>query len=76
MNYDNIGLSDFGFYLNLITAVGMLLGHYLLITFTGAASAFRKMVATFKAPLGRPRGLPDFPFLKRVCLGVRLKPTE
>jgi hypothetical protein len=46
------------------------------VTFTGAERAFRRVVATFKVPLGRPRGLPDLPFLKRVCLGGRLKPTE
>jgi hypothetical protein len=32
MNYSDFGLSDFGFYLNLITAVGVLFGHYVFGT--------------------------------------------
>jgi len=36
---------------------------------TGSFSASSSRVERFFEPLGRPRGLPEWPFLKRVCSG-------
>jgi hypothetical protein len=39
------------------------------VTTTGWFSASFSTLEKFFAPRGRPRGLPDWPFLKRVCSG-------
>src|SRR5262249_34388929 len=44
-------------------------------TVMGVSSASSSNVARFFEPRGRPRGLPLFPFLKRVAVGGFLYPT-
>ena len=39
------------------------------VTTTGSFNASFSRVEKFFEPRGRPRGLPDWPFLKRVCKG-------
>jgi len=39
------------------------------VTTTGSFNASVSKVERFFEPLGRPRGLPDWPFRKRVCNG-------
>src|SRR5207237_4577710 len=41
----------------------------LSVTTTGSFSASLSSVRRFLAPAGRPRGLPDWPWAKRVCRG-------